>query len=67
MISYGVSKDSFPQIKFSSEKKVKEQERSVVDKEIIKDAWETLSKKWEKYWIINNLSHVCIRISSKRF
>ena len=38
MISYGVSKDSFPQIKFSSEKKVKEQERSVVDKGIIKDA-----------------------------
>ena len=43
-ISYGVSKDSFPQIKFSSEKKVKEQERSVVDKGIIKYAWETLSK-----------------------
>ena len=41
MISYWVSKDSFPQVKFSSEKKVKEQERSVVDKGIIKDAWET--------------------------
>ena len=64
MISYGVSKDSFPQIKFSSEKKVKEQERSVVDKGIIKDAWETLSKKGKDCWIINDLSHVCIRINS---
>ena len=44
MISYGVSKDSCPQIKISSEKKVKEQERSVVDKGIVKDAWEALSK-----------------------
>ena len=44
MISYGVSKDLFPQIKISRKKKVKEQERSVVDKGIIKDAWEALSK-----------------------
>ena len=44
MIFYGVSKDSCTQIKISSEKKVKEQERSVVDKGIIKYAWEALSK-----------------------
>ena len=43
-VSFGVSKDLFPQIKFSSKKKPKEQERSIVSKEIIKEAWDTLSK-----------------------
>ena len=44
MISYGVSPELFPQIKFSSKKKAKEQESFTVSKEIIKEAWETLSK-----------------------
>ena len=44
MISYGVSPELFPRIKFSSKKKAKEQESFTVSKEIIKEAWETLSK-----------------------
>ena len=44
MISYGVSPELFPRIKFSSKKKAKEQESFTVNKEIIKEAWETLSK-----------------------
>ena len=44
MISYGVSPELFPQIKFSSKKKAKEQESFTVSKETIKEAWETLSK-----------------------
>ena len=44
MISYGVSQELFPQIKFSSKMKAKEQESFTVSKEIIKEASETLSK-----------------------
>ena len=44
MISYGVSPELFPRIKFSSKKKAKEQESFTVSKEIIKEGWETLSK-----------------------
>ena len=38
MISYGVSPELFPRIKFSSKKKAKEQESFTVNKEIIKEA-----------------------------
>ena len=38
MISYGVSPELFPRIKFSSKNKAKEQESFTVSKEIIKEA-----------------------------
>ena len=44
MISYGVSQELFPKIRFSSKQKAKEQEIFKVNQEIIKEAWETLSK-----------------------
>ena len=65
MISYGVSPELFPRIKFSSKKKAKEQESFTVSKEIKKEAWETLSKKWKTCWVIDDLSHVCIWIEPR--
>ena len=65
MISYGVSQELFPKIRFSSKKKAKEQEIFKVSKEIIKEARETLSKKWKACWVIDDLSHVSIWIESR--
>ena len=48
LIVYGVKKDDFPVIKFSSRKKGKEQDHSAYDKDVILKAWNTLSKQRNK-------------------
>ena len=48
LIVYGVKKDDFPVIKFSSKKKEKEQDHSAYDKDVILKAWNTLSKQGNK-------------------
>ena len=47
-IIYGVKKDDFPIIKFSSKKKGKEQDHSAYDRELILNAWQTLSRNGKK-------------------
>ena len=48
LIIYGVKKDEFPLIKFSSKKKGKEQDHSAYDRDLILKAWSTLSKQGNK-------------------
>ena len=48
LIVYGVKKDDFRVIKFSSKKKGKEQDHSAYDKDVILKAWNTLSKQGNK-------------------
>ena len=47
-VVYGVRKEDFPVVKFSSKKKGKEQNHSAYDRELILDAWKTLSNKGNK-------------------
>ena len=44
-VIYGAKKEDFPLVKFSSKKKGKEQDHSAYDRELILNAWKTLSNK----------------------